>query len=205
MRSNRKFPSLLALAFIGLSLGSCSQKQSESAVASNIEFTVGNSIVVPTSLTNTDDYTVTCTDGVKGPRVRTRFTLKWDGMGDANNVLVPLVVVMEIPNDGRLSGNYKSSLGAVGAIESVSILFGEFTNDYIAPSPTPYASTTCYGDFGSLPEPKLELTGSNQLIVNATFTVMGVMRNLNDVNIEVPFLKETTARVTYTAGSIPID
>ena len=177
---------------------SCGAGGEESAIAKNITFTTSKvAFVLPNDLS--DIFGGTCIEGgITGPRVRLRATIKWVGEGD----LLPLVIRLEF-SDSRVDASYAGVISAPEEAESLATIFDGLTTDFIPPGNTTYATTTCFLDYQGFPKPNVELKGSSQLEIPVTLTMMGVVRDA-DGN-DTPFTKETTATITYVAGSIPID
>ncbi|MFN8791034.1 MAG: hypothetical protein ACK5Y2_06225 [Bdellovibrionales bacterium] len=178
---------------------SCDQGQEgESDIAKAITLRVTqDALVLPTDL----DEFETCIDGgADGPRVRIRASLVWNGTGKGSDEnLVPLTVSLIIENNSQV-GSYVRTLSTGGTRESISIIFGYESTDYIAPGATA-ATPRCFLDYGGLPAPAQEITGTRQVFVNGTIRVMGIVRQGDR---EEPFVKDVRTRILYVAGSIPI-
>lgn len=182
-----------------LFLVACGEEESE--VAKNIKLKVSSgAIVLPTKLigVNSDLAATTCMlDDVEGPRIRMRASIIWSGTGN----LIPFLVRLELDNPA-LSGKFAGLVSPGDESESVSSLFG-VTTDYIEPDGIAHASTTCFLDFGGLPEPKAELTGRRELRIRGQIFMTGVSRT--DAGIEKPFVKEVPTDLIYVAGSVPAE
>ena len=175
-----------------------SGQEGESDIAKAITLRVTqDALVLPTDL----DEFETCIDGgADGPRVRIRASLFWAGRGKGpDENLVPLTVTLIIDNNAQV-GTYIKTISTAGARESISIIFGYEATDYIAPGATA-AAPRCFLDYGGLPPPIQEITGTRQVFVNGTIRVMGIVRQGER---EEPFVKEVRTRILYVAGSIPI-
>lgn len=173
-------------------------QEGESDIAKAITLRVTqDALVLPTDL----DEFETCIDGgADGPRVRIRASLDWAGRGKGpDENLVPLTVTLIIDNNAQV-GTYIKTISTAGARESISIIFGYEATDYIAPGATA-AAPRCFLDYGGLPPPIQEITGTRQVFVNGTIRVMGIVRQGER---EEPFVKEVRTRILYVAGSIPI-
>lgn len=188
-----KFGLLLSIPLI---VASCGQGEEESEIAKKITFTTSQNAVVVQN--NLSDSGQTCVSGgVRGPRVRLRSSIKWEGTGD----LLPLVIIIRA-TDARLAQDIKGAVSPGQAdSESLAFMFG-LTTDYIPPGATAYPMTTCFLDYGGLPAPKQELKGTATLEVPVTIQINGVVRD-SEGN-DTPFVKEVNSSIIYVAGSIPI-
>lgn len=186
-----------------LLLVGCGQEESEIAKKIRLRVSTGAN-VLPLKL---EAGVNTCMEeDVEGPRVRMRASIAWSG-GVEYGVLVPYIMQFAI-DDANLS-KYSGVIGPSGEFESISYFFGSPT-DFIPATGEPFSSTTCFADYGGLPEPKPALTGRRQLTVRGKILVAGVTRTTTDntekgPNVELPFIKEVTTDILYTAGSVPIE
>lgn len=192
----------------GFVLISCGKEEdSESEIAKAITITIGpeSTTVLPRGLSNEFGFKTCIEAGVAGPYVRyNTFGIKWLGSTDKGNKLLPYILQIRI-EDPRLSSKYSSVLTATGANSTLARVFGITDKDYITASAVityknTDASLACYPDFGGLPKPKEELSGSQTLQVPAKFKLSGVVED--DNGNQTPFTKEFTAYVTYFDGSV---
>lgn len=191
-----KFSKLLVVLLASVSISSCSQDSAESQIAESINLLVSSTVVV--SPADRKESTTCVEGGVSGPQVRLWVSIKWPGVGDANDKLIPLAIFLKFDKGTKLSADYSSQLGAIGETESISTLFG-VSDDFLSPSVDYHSSSVCFADYGNLPKPKTELTGNQQIIVPATVQLMGVLRRGNS---EVPFVKEAKTKIVYVVGSV---
>lgn len=195
---------VLALFLVGCGEG-------ESEIAQKIKLRVSSGgIVLPNKLVGTGTELVTpstCSpQDIEPPRVRLRTSISWSG-GDEYGVLVPFVMQFNI--DDSNVGKYTGVVASSEDFESISSYFGA-TTDFIPSSDEVFSSSTCFADFGTLPSPNPPLTGRRQLLVKGKILLAGVTRTTTantekGPNVELPFVKEVSTDILYTAGSIPIE
>lgn len=198
---------LIVIALSGLVLVSCGKKDDdESEIAKNMTITIGPeaTTVLPRGLTNEFGFKTCIESGVAGPYVRyNTFAIKWEGSPKGNKLL-PYLLQMRI-DDPRLASKYSSVLTATGANSTLARVFGITNVDYIDASTIKTykntdAAVACYPDFGGLPAPKDELSGSQILQVPVKFKLSGVVEDGS--GNQTPFTKEFSAFVTYFDGSV---
>lgn len=185
--------------------------EGESEIAQKIKLRVSSGgIVLPNKLVGTDsevETPSTCSaQDIEPPRVRLRASISWSG-GVEYGVLVPFVMQFNIDNSnvGKYTGVVASSSED---FESISSYFGVET-DFIPSSEEIFSSSTCFADYGALPTPNPPLTGRRQLLVKGKILLAGVTRTTTantdkGPNVELPFVKEVSTDILYTAGSVPI-
>lgn len=194
-----------------LTLISCSKKEDESEISKKITITIGpeSTTVLPRGLSNEFGFKTCIESGVAGPYVRyNTFGIEWKG-SEKGNKLLPYILKIRI-DDPRLESEYSQTLTATGTYSTLARIFGvtaidpntNALQDYISIGTfkNTNASPTCYPDFGGLPKPKDELSGSQTLQVPAKFKLTGVVED--DNGNQTPFTKEFTAYVTYFDGSV---
>lgn len=198
MKTQNFFTPFLILG-CAFSIISCGEGAEESAVAKQITLTTSKvALVLPNDLSFTANQTCTA-GGITGPRVRLKATIKWEGEGD----LLPLVIRL-IFSDQRLGGDFTGAISPSDeGSESLARIFDGVTSDFIPPGPDSYTTSTCFLDYGTLPKPKVELKGTAEIEVSVIVSMTGVVRNAQ--GDDTPFIKEVPGKITYVAGSVPVN
>lgn len=162
-------------------------------VESQIELNVIPAVVLPNDLDHRAGNTCV-EEGVSGPRVRFELSIKWTGKGN----LFPLYAALKI-NNQELKSSYNELFMPHSSQDTLAYIFGTSEN-FLRPD-KPYTTGICYLDFGKLPSPKKDLTGSERLSVKVELSLVGSVSTEGQME-PVVFDKTVFTEVLYVNGSV---